>query len=81
MDHPIPDLLEGDLDEQVKMDQYALDDMGYPRGITRRELIAHAFEVSARRVRNMVYRTERELREKNPEMKCPKCGEAELDID
>jgi hypothetical protein len=65
------------------MDNWWLKENGYPETneIKGTELVAHELERAARRVRNMVYRTEQEFREKNPERNCPKCGKHELDID
>lgn len=49
--------------------------------ITLQEVLALEFEKGARKIRNMVYRTEKELKEMNPDYICPKCGKQELDID
>ena len=49
--------------------------------ITTREFIAREMERKARNIRDMVYRTMEEFKEKNPERKCPNCGKQELDID
>lgn len=75
------DLLTRDLDEKVGMDKYWLEENEYRNDITRRELIAWELERHALRIREMEYRTFEEYQEKNPERKCPWCGERNLDID
>jgi hypothetical protein len=74
------------LDEIVEMDKWAIEEMGIcvgpdKNGPTRRELIAWELERSARSIRNMIYRTFHEFKEKNPNAICPKCRKKELDID
>lgn len=71
-------LLEKDIDGQFTDDSYFIKEHG---NITLREVLAQEFEKGARRIRDMVYRTEQEFREKNPERNCPKCGKHDLDID
>jgi hypothetical protein len=53
----------------------------YMSKITEREFIAKEMERHARRIRDMIYRSMEEFKQKNPERKCPNCGEKELDID
>ena len=67
----------------IKMDNNWCKENGYGDvgSIKATELAAHDFERQARKIRGMVYRTEKEFYEKNPERKCPKCGQQQLDID
>jgi len=75
-------LLNKDLDEIVKMDAVWLEENGYPKeGVTRRELVLYHLDQIKSRIRKMVYRTPEELKEKNPERLCPKCGKKDLDED
>ena len=62
--------LEDDFREKVKNEEY-----------TWQEFIARHFEQNAKKIRNMEYRTMDEYRKLNPERKCPKCGQQQLDID
>lgn len=73
-------LLNEDLDEVVEMDAGWLRERGR-EGVTRRDLVVLHLRQIIARVEGMEYRTPEELREKNPEMKCPRCGEHELDVD
>ena len=77
------ELLEADLDEEMKIDKYFLQEAGYDpeKKITRRELLAHELERHAETIRGMKYRTNEEFKEKNPNWICPECGERSLDID
>ena len=65
------------------LDEHFTDDAAFIRkhgNLTRREVIAREFESAAKTIREMLYRTEAELRERNPDRICPKCGET-LDVD
>lgn len=74
-------LLHEDLDEVVQMDPQWLREHHGLDSVTRRDLvILHLRQIIAR-VEGMVYRTQEEFRERNPEMRCPRCGEQELDVD
>jgi len=73
-------LLNENLDEVVQMDSQWLRD-NKMESVTRRELIIYHLRQIIGCVEGMVYRTHEELREKNPEMKCPRCGKRELDVD
>lgn len=78
----LDDLLYGDLDAIIQMDPQFLKDRGYTQEqFTRRKHILHHLSQIWQCVNNMKYRTEEEYREKNPERKCPSCGERALDID
>ena len=88
--NPVKSVLDLE-DKLFKEDFYApagLDDnwkeeIGYDRDqvLTNQELLAHEFERRAIWIREMKYRTFEELKEKNPDWICPKCGKKELDID
>jgi len=73
-------LLNGDLDEVVKMDAGWLREHGLT-SVTRRDLVVLHLRQIIARIEGMVYRTREELRERNPERKCPRCGERALDED
>lgn len=73
-------LLNEDLDEAVQMDPQWLRD-NRVESVTRRDLVVINLRRIIERVEGMVYRTHDELRERNPDMKCPRCGERELDVD
>ena len=81
----LDDLIDKDLDEVVGMDSAWLtkEVNGYKdyEKITRRELVLYHLWQIENRIKRMVYRTPQELKEKNPERKCPKCGEKKLDED
>lgn len=76
-------LFREDFFEDAGMDNGWKEECGYGRDqvVTRQELLAYEFEKHARVIRDMVYRTEKEFKEKNPDWICPKCGKKELDID
>lgn len=65
------------------IDNWWLKENRFPEtnSIKGTELTAFELERAAKRIRNMVYRTEEEFKKMNPERKCPKCGAQELDID
>ncbi len=48
---------------------------------TYREVIAQAAINAAESIRRMRYRTREEYHAKNPERRCPQCGEQQLDED
>ncbi len=73
-------LLNEDLDETVRMDSNWLREHGR-ESVTRRDLVVLHLRQIIARVEGMVYRTHDELRERNPDMRCPRCGERELDVD
>jgi len=75
------DLLYKDLDEVFELERETLVGDVYMSKITRREFIAEQLERAARKVRRMLYRTEKELDEKNPLHVCPNCGKKALNID
>jgi hypothetical protein len=52
-----------------------------PGKIKATEFVAQELERKATLIRGMVYRTEKEFRDKNPDWICPKCGKQQLDID
>lgn len=75
-------LMEGDLDEIVKMDSGWLKENGYPPyGVSKRELVLFHLRQIESRIKGMVYRTMEELQAKNPDRICPECGAVDLDID
>lgn len=65
------------------MDPNWKEEIGYGRDavVTRQELLAYEFERCARNIREMVYRTFEEYKEKNPDGICPQCGQRNFDID
>lgn len=74
------ELKNGDLDKVIKEDSFFIKEYNIfikegKEVPTRRELIAWELERHAKLIRNMVFRTEKEYNENNPEHKCPKCGE------
>lgn len=77
------DFFKEDFHEDCGMDANWKEEIGYKRDeiVTRQELLAYEFERAAIKIRDMVYRTFEEFKEKNPEWICPKCGQKELDID
>lgn len=75
------ELLTKDLDKIVGFDRNTLKEIGYDKPITYREMYAWELERHGQRIREMVYRTFEEYKEKNPNRICPKCGKKELDID
>jgi len=75
-------LLEKNLDEVVEMDAVWLKENGYDEnGVTRRDLVLYHLRQIESRIKRMVYRTPEELKEKNPERRCPKCNKQDLDED
>lgn len=73
-------LLNGNLDEIVQMDSNWLRVHGR-ESVTRRDLVVFHLRQIISHVEGMVYRTHDELRERNPEMRCPRCGERAMDVD
>lgn len=73
-------LLNEDLDEVVQMDPQWLRDNKVEK-VTRRDLVIFHLRQIIACVEGMVYRTHDELRARNPEMRCPRCGERALDVD
>ena len=78
-------LINKDLDEIVSMDTYWMkkEENGHKdyKQVTRRDLVLYHLWQINQRIEGMVYRTHEELKEKNPEMLCPKCGKRDLDVD
>jgi len=76
------ELLKGDLDRVIELQtDIPFTKKVFMAKMTEREFIAKEMERKARTVRNMIYRTMEEFKQKNPEQKCPNCGKKELDID
>ena len=78
-------LINKDLDEEVQVDSWWMkkEENGFKdyQKVTRRDLVLyHLWQIQSR-VEYMVYRTPKELKEKNPERLCPKCGKKDLDED
>lgn len=72
------DLFSPKIDEFFTKDSLFISQNG---NITLREVIAREYERKARHIRNMVYRTEKEFRDENPNGICPACHQRTLDID
>ncbi len=78
----LENLLTSDLDEKVEMDSEWLSNHHLIDHPNRRELILYHLDQIKARIETMVYRSEDEFRQKNAEMRCPKCGKiGVLDID
>jgi hypothetical protein len=71
-------LLSANLDDKFTTDSNFIKENG---DITIRELLAKECEWAAEKIRKMVYRTDKEYREKNPNRICPICKQKTLDID
>ena len=66
-----------------KFNESFTDDAGFIKehgDLTLREVIEQECEKAARTIKKMIYRTEKEYKELNPNGKCPQCG-AYLDVD